>query len=164
MTILATTMLLVLLVLTAAGAILIRDLIGAVLVLGSYGFVLAITWALIGAADVFFIITLFHTGTHTDDIEQQNPYPSWQGILGLCLLGGVLLSTATDLPSLGAPNSPPNIHISPTYLMQSLIDTNTPNVVASVLMDYRALDTLFETAIIFSAGIAAALLLWRKNS
>lgn len=178
MTMLATTILLVLLVLTAAGAILIRDLIGAVLVLGSYGFVLAITWALIGAADVafmeavvgaglstvFFIITLFHTGTHTDDIEQQNPYPSWQGILGLCLLGGVLLSTATDLPSLGAPNSPPNIHISPTYLMQSLIDTNTPNVVASVLMDYRALDTLFETAMIFSAGIAAALLLWRKNS
>ncbi len=170
-------MLLVLLVLTAAGAILIRDLISAVLVLGSYGFVLAITWALIGAVDVafmeavvgaglstvFFLITLFQTNALTDDVERQNPYPSWVGVLGLCLLGGILMSTASDLPSLGSPNSPPNVHISPTYLTQSLIDTNTPNVVASVLMDYRAFDTLIETAMIFSAGIAAALLLWRQN-
>jgi multicomponent Na+:H+ antiporter subunit B len=178
MTTIATIALLVLLIVTAAGAIWIRDLIGAVLVLGSYGFVLAILWASLGAVDVafmeavvgaglstvFFLLTLFQTDTLKRDAERQNPYPPWQGLLGLCVLGGILLFTAADFPMLGDPNSPPNIHLSPTYLKQSLVDTNTPNVVASILMDYRAFDTLVETAMIFSAGIAAALLLWRKTS
>ena len=174
----ATIALLVLLIVTAAGAIFIRDLIGAVLVLGSYGFVLAILWASMGAVDVafmeavvgsglstvLFLLTLFQTDTIKQSVERQNPYPPWQGLLGLCVLGGILFFTATDFPMLGDPNSPPNIHISPTYLKQSLLDTNTPNVVASILMDYRAFDTLIETAMIFSAGIAVALLLWKKVS
>ena len=177
MTLTATIALLLLLILTAAGAILIRDLIGAVLILGSYGFVLAVLWALLGAVDVafmeavvgaglstvFFLLTLFQTGALKKDVERQNPYPSWQGIVGLCLLGSIVLFTAADFPTLGAVDSPPNIHVSPAYLTQSLMDTNTPNVVTSVLMDYRAFDTLIETAMIFSAGIASALLLWRRE-
>ncbi|MFB3115765.1 MAG: hydrogen gas-evolving membrane-bound hydrogenase subunit E [Nitrospirales bacterium] len=43
-------------------------------------------------------------------------------------------------------------------------DTLTPNVVTSVLMDYRALDTLIETVVIFTAGIACVLLLRRNQA
>jgi multicomponent Na+:H+ antiporter subunit B len=50
------------------------------------------------------------------------------------------------------------------YLQQSYADTLTPNVVTSVLMDYRGLDTLIETVVIFTAGIACALLLKEPGS
>ena len=67
--------LLIVLVLTAAGAILVKDLISAVFILGTYSFALALVWALVGAVDVafveavvgaglatvFFLLTLFRT-------------------------------------------------------------------------------------------------------
>ena len=39
--------LLILLIMTAAGAILVKDLISAVFILGSYSFALALVWALV---------------------------------------------------------------------------------------------------------------------
>jgi multicomponent Na+:H+ antiporter subunit B len=40
-------------------------------------------------------------------------------------------------------------------------DTETPNIVTSVLADYRGYDTLGETIVIFTAGLACLLVLWR---
>jgi multicomponent Na+:H+ antiporter subunit B len=54
--------------------------------------------------------------------------------------------------------------VSAVYLERSLEDTHTPNVVTSVLMDYRSFDTLIETVVIFTSGIACALLLRRKTT
>ena len=38
-------------------------------------------------------------------------------------------------------------------------DTSVPNIVTAILADYRGYDTLFETAVIFSAGLACFFLL-----
>ncbi|RMH07833.1 MAG: DUF4040 domain-containing protein [Nitrospirae bacterium] len=167
--------LLLLLIMTAAGAILIKDLIGAVLVLGSYSFFLALLWAWLGAVDVafteavvgaglatvFFLLTLFLTVPRED--EGQLPRGQWPAYIGLPLLGMLLLYIAEDLPAFGDPASPPNVHLAPEYLTQSVPLTQTPNVVASVLMDYRSLDTLIETAVIFTAGVATACILRRSS-
>ena len=75
----------------------------------------------------------------------------------------LLLQAAEDLPEFSDPGSPASVHISPEYLQNSFQETETPNIVASVLMDYRAFDTLIETAVIFIAGIACALLLRRTS-
>lgn len=167
--------LLILLILTAAGAILVKDLVPAVFILGSYSFFLALVWAWLGAVDVafveaivgaglatvFFLLTLF--GTDQKDLRL---YPSsYRGaaLIGLPILGFLLLYAANDLPKFGDPASPASVHVSPVYLENSLQDTRTPNVVTSVLMDYRALDTLIETVVIFTAGIACALLLGRSR-
>lgn len=168
--------LLLLLLMTGAGAILVKDLIGAVLILGSYSFFLALAWAWLGAVDVafteavvgaglstvFFLLTLFHT------VQKEDPgysaRPPWQAILGLVFLGMLLLYGATDLPKLGDPQSPPNAHISPLYIQKSFEHSQTPNMVTAVLMDYRALDTLIETAVIFTAGVVCALLLRRSHA
>jgi multicomponent Na+:H+ antiporter subunit B len=45
---------------------------------------------------------------------------------------------------------------------RSIADTRTPNVVTSIIMDYRGFDTLIETCVIFTAGIACAAVL-RKS-
>jgi multicomponent Na+:H+ antiporter subunit B len=52
--------------------------------------------------------------------------------------------------------------VSPRYLAQTLPETRTPNAVTAVVADYRGYDTLIETVVIFTAGIACWLLLARK--
>jgi multicomponent Na+:H+ antiporter subunit B len=167
--------LLLLLLVTAGGAILVKDLISAVLLLGAYSFFLALVWAWLGAVDVafveavvgaglgtvLFLLTLF--GTAPKDTRLERPPPSLAMLIVFPLLGVLLLYAASDLPEFGDPNSPASVHISPTYLEQSFQDTHTLNVVTSVLMDYRSLDTMGETVVIFTAGIACALLL-RRNA
>ena len=168
-------LLLVLLVVTAAGAILVKDLIGAVLILGSYSFLLALVWAWLGAVDVafveavvgaglatvFFLMTLFVTDLK--DTRIRRPAPPLIAVLGLPLLGLLLLYAAEDFPTFRDPGSRASVHVSPEYLKHSLQETDTSNVVTAVLMDYRAFDTLIETGVIFTAGIACALLLRRNR-
>ena len=167
--------LLLLLLVTAAGAIMVKDLMSSVLLLGSYSFFLSLVWAWLGAVDVafveavvgaglatvLFLLTLFRTDPK--DTRLRRPPPSLVTLVVFPLLGVLLLYAASDLPAFGDPNSPASVHISPTYLEQSYQNTHTPNVVTSVLMDYRSLDTMGETVVIFTAGIACALLL-RRNA
>ncbi len=75
-------------------------------------------------------------------------------------LCGLLLFYATfDFPDWGDVNSPASVHISPYYLVNSVKQTHVPNVVTSVLADYRGFDTMFETTVIFCAGITCLVLL-----
>ena len=112
-----------------------------------------------GLAIVLFLLTLF--GTTPKDTRLRRTLTPRAAIVGLPLLSILLLYGADDLPEFGDPASPASTHISPVYLENSLQDTLTPNVVTSVLMDYRSFDTMVETAVIFTAGIACALLLRR---
>jgi len=48
------------------------------------------------------------------------------------------------------------------YKEKSLEETEVLNIVTSILVDYRGYDTLFETVVIFTAGIAVMLLLRRE--
>ena len=75
------------------------------------------------------------------------------------LAGAALIYGTLDMPKWGDPHSPAATHVSPYYLRHSLEQTATPNVVTSVLADYRGYDTLGETTVIFTAGMACILLL-----
>ena len=168
-------LLLALVIMTAAGAIMVKDLLSSVLILGSYSFLLALTWAWLGAVDVafveavvgaglatvFFLLTLF--GIAPKDTRIRRPAPPLVALFGLPLLGLLLLYAAEDLPEFGDPKSPASIHVSDEYLKNSFQKTKTPNIVTAVLMDYRAFDTMIETAVIFTAGIACVLLLRRNG-
>ena len=79
------------------------------------------------------------------------------------LVGAALIYGSLDMPRWGDPHSPASTHVSPYYLHHSLEDTATPNVVTSVLADYRGYDTLGETTVIFTAGMACILLLRRRR-
>jgi len=39
-------------------------------------------------------------------------------------------------------------------------ETGSPNFVTAILADYRGYDTLSETTVIFTAGLACVLILW----
>jgi multicomponent Na+:H+ antiporter subunit B len=167
--------LLTLLVITAAGAILVKDLISAAFILGTYSFFLALIWAWLGAPDlafiesvvgaglatVFFIMTLFQTAPKDNPIRRTPPPRAL--ILSLLPLGLLLFYAAADLPAFGDAASPASVHVSPAYLENSMRDTLTPNVVTSIIMDYRGLDTLIETLVVFTAGVACAAVLRRHH-
>lgn len=73
--------------------------------------------------------------------------------------GGLLLYGTGELPGWGDPNSPASSHLSDHYIEQAVAETEVPNLVTAVLADYRGYDTLFETAVVFCAGLACFLLL-----
>jgi multicomponent Na+:H+ antiporter subunit B len=75
-----------------------------------------------------------------------------------------LLAYATmDMPDFGDPSSPASTHVSPVYIREAYEKTATPNIVTAVLADYRSYDTLGETTVIFTAGVACMMLLRRKK-
>lgn len=81
------------------------------------------------------------------------------GLITILIFGGLLFSISFDFPDLGDPQSPASTHVSPYYIEHTLSDTSVPNIVTAILADYRGYDTLFETAVIFSAGLACFFLL-----
>jgi multicomponent Na+:H+ antiporter subunit B len=81
----------------------------------------------------------------------------------IILTGALLIYGVEDMPDWGDPNSPANTHVSPKYIQESLEKTATPNIVTAVLADYRGYDTMGETTVIFTAGIACILMLRKKR-
>ncbi len=79
------------------------------------------------------------------------------------LTGGLLAYGVQDMPKWGDPNTPASLHVSPRYIEKTMEETDTPDMVTSVLADYRGYDTLGETTVIFTAGVACLLLLRRDN-
>lgn len=77
--------------------------------------------------------------------------------------GILLIAGTTEFPDWADPNSPASSHVSPYYILKAIDDTAVPNVVSAVLADYRGYDTMFETAVIFAAGLACFFLLRQFN-
>jgi len=69
--------------------------------------------------------------------------------------GIMLLYAGRDFPAWGDPDSPASTNaISRHFITQTETETAVPNMVTAVLADYRGFDTLFETVVVFTAGIA----------
>jgi multicomponent Na+:H+ antiporter subunit B len=79
------------------------------------------------------------------------------------ITGAVLVYGTLDMPPWGDPASPASLHVSPRYIQKAVEETATPNIVTAVLGDYRGYDTMGETAVIFSAGVACLFLLKRRR-
>ena len=81
------------------------------------------------------------------------------GLIIVCLSGALLLYATQDFPRWGDPHSPASTHVSPRYILKTLEETDVPNAVTSILADYRGYDTMFETTVIFAAGLSCFILL-----
>ncbi len=82
------------------------------------------------------------------------------------VLGGllmVLLSSIPEMPPMGNVNNPSFNQVSEYYISQAIADTNTPNVIASIITDYRAFDTLGETTVLFTSITAVISVLSGKK-
>ncbi|TDC63733.1 DUF4040 domain-containing protein [Actinomadura sp. GC306] len=123
----------------------------------------AITEAAVGTgiSTVLFIATLRLTRSRAAVTPRRR---LWSGGAVAVLLGATLLYAAQDLPQFADPGTPVQTHpVGQVYLEESQEEIGVPNTVAAVLASYRGYDTLGELVVIFTAGIAVALLLMRAR-
>lgn len=86
--------------------------------------------------------------------------------LTLAFLTGFLalfIYVSLDLPDRADPNAPANVHLSPEFVELTESVIQIPNLVTAVLADFRSYDTLGETLVIFTAGIAVLLVMMRGS-
>ncbi|MEM7782246.1 MAG: DUF4040 domain-containing protein [Planctomycetota bacterium] len=178
---------LTLLALTALTVARIKNLWAAVMFTGIYSF-LGASWMLIldapdvafteaavgaGVSTILMLATLAltprkrHKDGHLEsaDFEEKPPKRSPFWALSVVLITGCALVYGTlDMPAFGDPNAPIQVYPDPSFVEKSQPDMHgLPNVVTAVLASYRGYDTLGETAVIFTAGIAVLLIL-RKST
>jgi len=79
------------------------------------------------------------------------------------ITGALLIYATGEMPDWADPKSPASTHVSPRYIEKTVEDTSVPNMVTSVLADYRGYDTLGETTVIFTAGVCCVVLLRRSR-
>lgn len=71
----------------------------------------------------------------------------------------LLLSTASHLPPFGNPDNPVNNEVSRRYIEKGQEETGAVNIVAGMILDYRAFDTLGESNVLFIAACSVLILL-----
>ena len=71
----------------------------------------------------------------------------------------VLLTTVANLPEFGNINSPTNNEVADRYIENGLDETGAVNIVAGMILDYRAFDTLGESHVLFLAACSVLILL-----
>jgi multicomponent Na+:H+ antiporter subunit B len=83
----------------------------------------------------------------------------------IALLGAFIVWASQDLPYRGDPGSPAAVHdsVSVYYIENAYLDARTPNMVTSVLADYRSFDTFGEAIVVVTAALAALLILLRRR-
>lgn len=77
----------------------------------------------------------------------------------LVCIGLAMLFAIAELPLYGDANTPVQNYVAERYIDGALTDTGALNMVASIVIDYRAYDTLIETTVLFTSIIAVFLVL-----
>ena len=72
---------------------------------------------------------------------------------------GMLLVTTAGLPGFGDPDNPANNEVPARYIEKGMEETGAVNIVAGMILDYRAFDTLGESNVLFVAVCAVIILL-----
>ena len=71
----------------------------------------------------------------------------------------LLVSTAAELPPYGSPDNPAHNEVAARYIEQGMQETGAVNIVAGMILDYRAFDTLGEANVLFIAAVTVLILL-----
>ena len=162
-------MLLTLLLAVALAAIRLRDLLGVVMLFSIYSLLTAAVFMDLDAVDVAFTEAAVGAGVSTILLlaslrlvgrhEKPHRHNPLLPLLVVGVTGAALIYGMSDAPLLGDPGAPAQLHVAPEYLEQAPEATGVPNVVTAVLASYRGYDTLGETVVVFTAGLAVLLLI-----
>ena len=162
---------LVFIIISALIAVETKNLLSAVIVLGVIGFGVSIAFLFLQAPDlaivqipveVILLIFLIRA-TINRDVNSTKEHINWIGLLFMCLIligfiifgyyafkvlefGNPIINTVNEAPS--------NL-----YIKKGLNETGASNIVSSIILDYRAYDTLGEATVLFTSIIGALVIL-----
>lgn len=80
-------------------------------------------------------------------------------VLFCVLFAALLLAAVADLPRFGDPSNPANNEVAGRYIERGGVETGAQNIVAGMILDYRAFDTFGESAVLFTAAVSVLMLL-----
>jgi len=147
-----------------------RHLFAAVMLSGIYSLLSAAFFVSLDAVDVAFteasvgagISTVLMLGGMLLTARREKPVSPKRapvGFLVVFLVGAALVYASIDMPPFGSADAPANKSIGEEYVQRTPKEIAVPNVVTAVLASYRGFDTMGETTVIFTAGLAVILLL-----
>ena len=150
-----------------------RSLFSVVILASVYSFLMASVLVVLDAVDVAMTEAAVGAGVSTvlllatlhliKTTEIRSVRPHLMPLAISVGTGAILVWGTLVLPPFGAPDAVIHQHVAPRYVADTIKDTGVPNVVTSILADYRSYDTLGETTVIFTAGIGVMLLLHRAR-
>ncbi|MFQ5951936.1 MAG: hydrogen gas-evolving membrane-bound hydrogenase subunit E [Candidatus Omnitrophota bacterium] len=153
--------LMILMIIGALIAIEVKDLLSSVIAVGAAGLALSIIFLILKAPDVAItqlvveILALIILIRAT--LKKDLPFSTTgRWVLNTLIVAGFIIvflfvafKAFKDLPEFGYPI----MRVAKTYLQEGLAKTGATNLVGSVILDFRAYDTLGEATILFTAVI-----------
>ena len=155
----------VLLGLMIAGAIIaieVKNLLSAVVAVGIVGLGLSIIFLLLKAPDVAItqivveiaaVILLIRATLNRDTAKKYCGSRPFGALMGVLFLGLAVVAALATFSSGLSPFGEPLMTVSRFYPIDAISGTGAMNVVTSVILDYRAFDTLGEATVLFTAVI-----------
>ncbi|MGE0823008.1 MAG: hydrogen gas-evolving membrane-bound hydrogenase subunit E [Candidatus Binatia bacterium] len=153
--------LLIFMIIGALVALQSKDLLSSVVALGAVGLSLSLTFLILKAPDlaltqlVVELLSLIILIRAT--LKKGVPpiptggwrYPTAMGVGFAVVLTLVAFHCFPDLPTFGEPR----VRVAQHYVDSGVRETGATNLVAAVILDYRAFDTLGEATVLFTTAI-----------
>jgi len=161
--------LLIFMIIGAIVAIEVKDLLSSVVAVGAVGLALSMTFLVLKAPDVAItqlvveilaLIILIRATLKVDLPFSTTGRWFLNTVITIAFIGVLLLISLrcfSELPAFGYPI----MRVAGTYLRDGLARTGATNLVASVILDFRAYDTLGEATVLFTAVIGVLALVRR---
>jgi Multisubunit Na+/H+ antiporter, MnhB subunit len=161
----------ILIIASAIAVVVLKDLLAAAVALSACGFLIGIMFFLMMAPDLaivqfvietltLFVLVIAIARTHRRSTgDEPAKIRSIMGIIVICIF---LLFSSFVVPLMTEFGSPvPGV--SQHYINRGIEETGSENLITSILLDYRAYDTLGEIIVLFVSVLAVSLIL-RKES
>lgn len=167
--------LLLLMIIGSVVALETKDLLAAVISVGAVGLVVSVAFLFLAAPDIaivqvvveVLVLVILIRATISRDTTAVSGDREFFGMAVSVVLMVVIIifgiKVFNDIPQFGKPiialfkDAPSN-----TYISKGLKETGAANIVTSVILDYRAYDTLGEATVLFTAILGALAILRSK--
>jgi multicomponent Na+:H+ antiporter subunit B len=154
------TFLLGFMILGSIVALEIRDILSSIVAIGVVGLGVSLAFLFLQAPDLAIVQFLFEIfaliilvrAFVRKDYHALTPASSGRWIVGFALIGlAAVFLLSLKIFRLLPPFGEPLLGTSSYYLEHAAADTGAANIVASVILDYRAYDTLGEVTVLLTA-------------
>ncbi|MBD3368001.1 MAG: DUF4040 domain-containing protein [Candidatus Eisenbacteria bacterium] len=150
-----------------------RNLLSAVISVSAVGFALSVAFLFLGAPDIaitqlvveVLVLIILIRGTILIDNTAIETHRDTLAVVssliffGLLLGFGAMIFASEGFPAFGEPL----MRVSKVYVQTGLPATYAANIVTSVILDFRAYDTIGEATVLFTSIIGALALLRRDG-
>ncbi len=168
--------LLLFMIIAAIIAVETRNLLSSVICIGAIGFGASLMFLFLRAPDIAMtqivvevlgLIILIRATISRDLTFISGDREFFSVVVSVVIVLVIFLAGVKALDSLPAFGTPIFTQVadaaSQTYIKEGLSRTGAANIVSSVILDFRAYDTLGEATVLFTSIIGASVILRKKN-